>query len=67
MTNFSIDEWKAWAIADARRRGLDALAPLLEGLAGATARLRATAWSQAPDEADPPTSAQSSEVSADGR
>lgn len=66
MTNFSIGEWKTWAIADARRRGLDALAPLLEGLAGATARLRATAWGQAPDVVDPPT-AQSPEVPADGR
>lgn len=66
MTNFSVDEWKAWAIADARRRGLDALIPLLEGLAGATARLRATAWSQAPD-VDSPRSPRSPEVPADGR
>lgn len=66
MTNFSIDEWKAWAMADAGRRGLDALMPLLEGLAGATARLRATAWSQAPDVADPPKAAQSPEAP-DGR
>ena len=67
MTNFSVDEWKAWAIADAGRRGLDALIPLLEGLAGSTARLRSTAWSQAPDVADPPASSHSPEVSADGR
>ena len=67
MTNFSIDEWKAWAMADAGRRGLDALIPLLEGLAGATARLRATAWSQAPDVAGPPAPAQLPEAPADGR
>lgn len=54
MTHFSIDAWKAWALADAERRGLHALKPLLEGLAGATARLRATAWHPAPDVADAP-------------
>ncbi len=64
MTQFSIDTWKAWAIADAERRGLHALAPLLEGLAGATARLRATAWSEAPDLSSP---AHEPETPVDGR
>lgn len=67
MTHFSIDTWKAWAIADAERRGLHALAPLLEGLAGATARLRATAWSEAPDLVSSPAPANGSEDPVDGR
>jgi hypothetical protein len=37
----AIDAWLAAACADARRRGLDELAPLLEGLARSTASLRA--------------------------
>lgn len=67
MTLFSIDTWKAWATADAERRGLHALKPLLEGLAGATARLRATAWIQAPDRPASPASAHASEDPVDGR
>ena len=56
MTPFSLDSWKAWAIADAERRGLNGLTPILEGLAAATARLRATTWQPAPDAPDvPPT------------
>jgi hypothetical protein len=55
MNQISLDQWKAWAIADAERRGLNALKPLLDGLATSTARLRATNWHQAPDElAGPP-------------
>jgi len=49
MTHFSLDSWKAWALADAERRGLNGLKPILEGLAAATARLRATTWLPAPD------------------
>jgi hypothetical protein len=54
MTRFSLDSWKAWAIADAERRGLNGLEPILEGLAAATARLRATPWQPAPDAPDVP-------------
>lgn len=52
MTQFSLDSWKAWAIADAEHRGLNGLEPILEGLAAATARLRATTWQPAPDAPD---------------
>ena len=54
MTHFSLDSWKTWAIADAERRGLNGLTPILEGLASSTARLRATAWHRAPDSPDVP-------------
>lgn len=37
----SVDEWLKAAIADAERRGLPELKPLLEGLAQATRALRA--------------------------
>jgi hypothetical protein len=50
MSQISLEQWKAWAIADAERRGLHALKPLLEGLAASTARLRATTWEPAPDD-----------------
>jgi hypothetical protein len=49
MSTMSSEGWKQWATADAERRGLPALAPLLEGLAGATTRLRATEWQAPPD------------------
>jgi hypothetical protein len=39
-----LDSWKAWAVADAERRGLHGLKPILEGLAAATSRLRAIDW-----------------------
>jgi len=45
----SVDAWKQWATSDAARRGLGALGPVLDGLAPATARLRATGWQPAPD------------------
>ena len=48
----TVDAWKTWAVDDARKRGLDALAPILEGLAPATRRLRATEWRPAPDALD---------------
>jgi hypothetical protein len=50
MSQISLDQWKSWAIADAERRGLHGLKPLLEALAASTARLRATSWQPAPDE-----------------
>ena len=37
----TVDEWLKLAIADAERRGLAELKPLLEGLAQATRALRA--------------------------
>lgn len=37
----SVEEWLKAAIADAERRGLPELKPLLEGLAQATTALRA--------------------------
>jgi hypothetical protein len=54
MTSPFLESWKAWAIADAERRGLHGLEPILEGLAASTARLRATAWQQAADSDQPP-------------
>jgi hypothetical protein len=40
----TIDEWLEHALADAERRGLPALRPLLEGLAKSTTALRAADW-----------------------
>jgi hypothetical protein len=40
----SVDRWLAAAVADADRRGLPELRPLLEGLAEATVTLRAADW-----------------------
>lgn len=40
----TVDEWLKAAIADAERRGLPELKPLLEGLAQATRLLRAAAF-----------------------
>ena len=40
----TIDDWLAAACADADRRGLPELRPLLESLADATRDLRAVAW-----------------------
>jgi hypothetical protein len=54
--NTLLESWKAWAVGDAARRGLHELKPILEGLAAATSRLRATAWHPAPDRADAPDS-----------
>jgi hypothetical protein len=39
-----IDAWLSAAIADAERRGLAELKPLLEGLARSTRQLRAAEW-----------------------
>ena len=50
----TVDAWLAAACEDARRRGLPALVPLLEGLAPATRALRAADWN---DAADRPTAA----------
>jgi len=40
----TVDEWLRQAVADAGRRGLPALAPLLETLTRATTALRAADW-----------------------
>lgn len=40
----TIAEWLAAAKADAAKRGLPELAPMLDGLAPATERLRAADW-----------------------
>ena len=42
----TIDDWLHWALADAERRGLPALKPLLEALARATAALRAADFNE---------------------
>ncbi len=52
MTDSFLESWKTWALADAERRGLPGLTPILEGLAASTTRLRATNWQLAPDEPD---------------
>ena len=44
----TITEWLAAAKADAERRGLPELIPMLEGLAQATERLRAADWNDNP-------------------
>jgi hypothetical protein len=41
-------EWLAAAKADAEKRGLPELAPMLDGLAQATQRLRAADWNDDP-------------------
>jgi hypothetical protein len=59
----TIDFWLEEATADARRRGLDALVPLLEGLAQSTRQLRAADWNAdargdaGPDRSRPPAGA----------
>ncbi len=42
----TLDDWFTWATADAERRGLPSLAPLLEGLRHATRELRETDWNE---------------------
>ena len=43
----AVDRWLAAAVADADRRGLLELRPLLEGLAQATITLRSADWNDA--------------------
>jgi hypothetical protein len=55
----TIDDWFTWAAADAERRGLPALIPLLDGLRKATRELRDADWNDdagAASVADAPTS-----------
>jgi hypothetical protein len=42
----TVDDWLELARADARRRGLEELDPLLETLARATVALRAAPWNR---------------------
>jgi len=49
----TIAEWLAAAKADAEKRGLHDLIPMLEGLAQATERLRAADWNDNPDKETP--------------
>ena len=49
----TISEWLAAAKADAEKRGLTDLIPMLEGLAQATERLRAADWNDDPDKVTP--------------
>jgi hypothetical protein len=49
----TIAEWLAAAKADAEKRGLPELIPMLEGLAQATERLRAADWNDNPDKDTP--------------
>ena len=42
----SVNEWLEAAKADAKRRGLEDLVPILESLAAATRLLRAAPWNQ---------------------
>lgn len=47
-----MDRWLAAAEADADRRGLPEVKPLLRGLAQSTAALRAADWNDRADQAD---------------
>jgi len=46
----TVDAWLAAAVADAERRGLPDLAPLLESIARATRALRTADWRDAADD-----------------
>ncbi len=45
----SVERWLAAAEADAERRGMPELKPLLQGLAAATTALRAAEWNERAD------------------
>jgi hypothetical protein len=49
----TIAEWLAEARADAEKRGLPELIPMLEGFAKQTERLRAADWNDNPDKDTP--------------
>lgn len=49
----TIAEWLAQAKADAQKRNLPELIPLLEGLAKATEQLRNADWNDSPDQDTP--------------
>lgn len=59
MTKTAIERWLEAAVADAERRGLPELKPLLEGLAASTRALRAAPFGdQADRDHDAPASAE---------
>ena len=45
----TVERWLAAAEADAERRGMPGLKPLLQGLAAATTALRAAEWNERAD------------------
>ena len=49
----TIADWLAMAKANAEKRGLPELIPMLAGLAQATERLRAADWNDDPDKDKP--------------
>ena len=49
----TIAEWLAQAKADAEKRGMPELIPMLDGLAQATERLRGADWNDNPDSETP--------------
>ena len=51
--NMTIADWLAQAKADAEKRGMPELIPMLEGLAKATEQLRAADWNDNPDKDTP--------------
>lgn len=53
VKDMTIAEWLAAARADAEKRGLPELIPMLEGLAQATERLRAADWNDNADQDTP--------------
>ncbi len=53
VNDMTIAAWLAQAKADAERRNLPELIPMLDGLAQATERLRAADWNDNPDTATP--------------
>lgn len=53
VNDMTIAEWLALARADAEKRGLPELLPMLDGLAQATERLRAADWNDNPDQDSP--------------
>jgi len=56
----TVEEWLAAARADAERRGLADLPPLLESLAESTRALRLAAWERIPPAPEPPGAADAS-------
>lgn len=52
-----IDQWLADALADATRRGLPDLVPLLESLAQSTVQLRRADWNEDASDAPMPPGA----------
>jgi predicted O-methyltransferase YrrM len=53
VKNMTIAEWLAQAKADAEKRGMPELIPMLDGLAQATERLRGADWNDNPDTETP--------------